>query len=145
MASFTVHTAPKGKARARTVRSGGKVHSYTPQETKDFEKLVAYEYKTQCREYFEKMKNSKLKLPLEVEIHAYFAIPKSFTKGKRLAAECNRIRPTVKPDCDNIAKAVCDALNKIAYDDDSQITVLSVLKLYTTEEPRLEITIRECL
>ena len=31
------------------------------------------------------------------------------------------IRPTKRPDLDNIAKAVLDALNGLAYQDDSQI------------------------
>ena len=34
----------------------------------------------------------------------------------------------VKPDVDNIAKAVLDALNGIAYDDDSQVVELTVKK-----------------
>lgn len=35
-----------------------------------------------------------------------------------------------KPDCDNIAKIVLDALNGLAYDDDSQVTDLEVHKFY---------------
>ena len=34
-----------------------------------------------------------------------------------------------KPDADNIAKLVLDALNGVAYDDDSQVFALYVLKL----------------
>ena len=39
----------------------------------------------------------------------------------------------MKPDCDNIAKAVLDALNGLAYKDDSQVTELTVRKLYAEE------------
>lgn len=35
---------------------------------------------------------------------------------------------TGKPDCDNIAKAVLDALNGVAFDDDSQVVTLVVRK-----------------
>ena len=42
----------------------------------------------------------------------------------------NRILPVKKPDCDNIAKIVLDALNKIAYKDDAQVAELSVKKRY---------------
>lgn len=41
------------------------------------------------------------------------------------------IRPTKKPDTDNIAKAICDALNGVAYRDDAQICCLTVQKQYS--------------
>jgi Holliday junction resolvase RusA-like endonuclease len=39
-----------------------------------------------------------------------------------------------KPDCDNIAKIVCDALNGIAYKDDSQIFDVKISKVYGVDE-----------
>lgn len=142
MAHFTVYTIPQGKARARTVMRGGKIHSYTPEKTMLFESEIRAAYKAQCSELFDK--RGDLKYPLEVEINAFFPIPKSFSKVKRAAVENNEIRPTGKPDCDNIAKAVCDALNNVAYRDDSQIVVLVVQKWYTTQKPRVDVTIKEC-
>lgn len=141
MAHFTIYTLPQGKARARTVIQGGKIHSYTPEKTMVFESEVTAAYKAQCGEFFDKI--GEIKYPLEVEINAYFPIPKSFSKAKRAAAEENVIRPTGKPDCDNIAKAVCDALNNVAYRDDSQIVALAVQKWYTTEKTRLEVTVKK--
>ena len=49
-----------------------------------------------------------------------------------------------KPDADNIAKAVLDALNGLAYTDDSKVTRLVVVKLYGTE-PRVEVKLTEML
>ena len=49
---------------------------------------------------------------------------------------------TKRPDCDNLAKSILDALNGIAYDDDSQICSLSVFKFYG-DEPRVEISLGE--
>lgn len=46
--------------------------------------------------------------------------------------------PAKKPDIDNIAKAVLDALNSVAYRDDTQIVELQIRKQYS-EKPRLEI------
>ncbi len=40
----------------------------------------------------------------------------------------NEISPTKKPDIDNIAKIVLDAMNKFAFKDDTQITKLEVEK-----------------
>ena len=44
------------------------------------------------------------------------------------------ISPTKKPDIDNIAKIVLDALNKLAFKDDNQITKLNLEKIYSEEE-----------
>lgn len=44
------------------------------------------------------------------------------------------LRPTVKPDCDNIAKNINDALNRIVYNDDKQIVSLTVNKFYSNDE-----------
>lgn len=52
------------------------------------------------------------------------------------------IRPTHKPDFDNVTKAVCDALNGIAYSDDSQIVDAMERKFYS-EQPRIEVIIRQ--
>ncbi len=50
--------------------------------------------------------------------------------------------PTLKPDTDNIAKVVCDALNGVAYHDDKQITSLTVDKVWADDGiERVEIEI----
>ena len=54
------------------------------------------------------------------------------------------IRPTKKPDCDNISKAVCDGIThqgRVWYDD-SQVVTNFVMKLYDYT-PRVEVTIEE--
>ena len=57
--------------------------------------------------------------PIILEVNAYFAIPKSYPKKKAALCSQNILRPTCKPDMDNIVKAVADALNGVAYRDDS--------------------------
>lgn len=52
------------------------------------------------------------------------------------------IRPTKKPDADNIAKVVLDALNNICYKDDTQVVELIVNKYYSLE-PRVEVIIKD--
>lgn len=56
-----------------------------------------------------------------LRITAFYAIPKSYTKKDKLAAAEHRIRPTTKPDVDNCAKAILDALNGVCYLDDHAI------------------------
>lgn len=53
-----------------------------------------------------------------------------------------KILPTKKPDCDNIAKIICDALNGVAYKDDKQIVQLLVSKVYSVE-PFVLVTISD--
>ena len=50
---------------------------------------------------------------------------------------------TKRPDADNVAKAIMDALNGHAYNDDSAIALLTVRKYQTTGAYRLEVTIEE--
>ena len=56
--------------------------------------------------------------------------PKSFSKKKTARALDGLIQPTTKPDLDNVAKTVLDALNGVAWRDDSEITSLTVMKTY---------------
>ncbi len=51
------------------------------------------------------------------------------------------IRPTKRPDFDNIGKIICDSLNMIAYHDDSAIVDGRVRKFYS-DVPRVEVIIK---
>ena len=75
-----------------------------------------------------------------MDIKAFFKIPKSTSKKQKERMLTGEIRPTKKPDMDNIVKAVADALNGIAYEDDKQIIECSIKKYYTEEE-RIEVEI----
>ena len=63
---------------------------------------------------------------LKVTIYAVFTVPAKWTVEKKKLARRNEIAPENKPDCDNIAKAILDALNGVAYKDDSQVAELVV-------------------
>ena len=56
----------------------------------------------------------------------------------------DQLYPTKKPDIDNIAKCVLDALNKLAYRDDTQVVTLRMEKHYG-EIPRVEVEIEEII
>ena len=139
MVIFEVIGRVQGKARARTFYNPkiGRSQSVTPEGTVLYENLIRLSYQ-QCdrRETFFDGE------PLEVYITAFFAIPKSASKKKAADMSAWRILPTKKPDADNIAKVICDALNGIAYHDDAQIARLVVEKLYTKDNERVLVTIR---
>ena len=52
------------------------------------------------------------------------------------------IRPTIKPDVDNIAKVILDSLNGLAYKDDKQIVFCIISKWYG-ENPKVEVILEE--
>lgn len=68
--------------------------------------------------------------PLKITIRAVFEVPKSYSKIKRAKCLFGEIRPTVKPDTDNISKNIKDALNGIAYPDDKQVVSETIEKFY---------------
>lgn len=119
---FEVEGKPVGKGRPRFKRMGNFVQTYTPDATANYEKLVRLRFQNAGGQITEK--------PVRVEIVACFAPPKTTKKRDRIEMLANRILPVKKPDCDNIAKIVLDALNKIAYKDDAQVAELSVKKRY---------------
>ena len=121
----------RGKARPRVCNG----HAFTPKQTVEYERLVKVCYTQQDGRH--------LKGDLRAVIIANYKIPKSYTK-KRI----QRIRegveyPCKKPDVDNIAKIILDALNKVAYDDDKQVIELTVLKRYTEDKERVEVELSE--
>lgn len=129
--SLCIPGEPTAKARPR--HTGKFV--YTPEKTKNYEVLV----KTL---FIEKYGSVMLEGYVEAVITAYFSIPKSTSKKKREKMVIGEILPTKKPDLDNIAKSILDALNKIAFVDDSHVTKL-VAEKYYSENPRVEVFITE--
>lgn len=97
---------------------------YTPKQTIEYENWV----KTS---YLEKYRGQPiLENALKVKIIAYYEVPKSASKKKKLQMLHNEIYPTIKPDTDNIAKSILDSLNGIAFLDDKQVVKLEVEKYY---------------
>jgi Holliday junction resolvase RusA-like endonuclease len=136
MISFTVYGEPKGKGRPRFRRMGNFVQTYSSEVTINYENLVKMSFIENCQERYLDSQ------PLDVDIVIYQSIPSSTSKKKQKEMEEGNLRPTKKPDCDNIIKAILDGLNKVAYKDDTQIVKLSCEKFYSNE-PRVEILIKE--
>ena len=134
---FTVPGEPQGKGRPKFARKGNFVSAYTPEKTASYENRVILAYSQQC-------KNFKFddKSQLTMDIKAFFQPPKSVSKKKIDLMIDKVIRPTKRPDADNIAKIIADGLNGTAYHDDSQIVSLKIEKYFDTY-PRTEITIEE--
>lgn len=131
---FTVPGKPMGKQRPRSARQG---YMYTPKETVIYENLVKHEF-------ISKYPNAEpLPGAVMLKICAEYPIPESWSKKKKIEAVDMAAFPKVfpkKPDWDNVGKIVSDALNGIAYADDSQVFYAVVMKRYSTR-PMLTVSI----
>ena len=130
--TFSAPGEPKGKQRPRFTRTG---RTYTPKETAVYENLV----RLSC---IQENKDVKLSGALQADITAYFGVPASVSKKKREAMLADEIPCAKKPDTDNLAKTILDALNSVAYDDDRQVIRLTVTKKYG-EQPRVDVIVKE--
>lgn len=122
---FKVGGKPTGKGRPRFTRNG---HTYTPAETKEYEKRVAAAaWATMKRDGLIKTDGR-----VNMIVASYFEIPKSYSKTRRIECQCG-IHIPKRPDVDNIGKAIADACNDIVYDDDAQIWFMAISKQYCDE------------
>jgi len=123
---------PRGKGRPRF----GNGRTYTDKATREYETLVA----TIAEQEMANIRATVTEKPVSVYIIAHFAIPKS-TPKKRIAEVLSN-PPKTKPDVDNIAKIVLDALNGIVFADDRQVVSCTVEKVYS-ESPCVEVIVKE--
>ena len=121
----------KGKARPRVF---GK-HAITPADTVNYENWVRLCYQQQD--------GRRLEGAIRVVMTIYYKIPQSYPKKRVQAIREGREYPCKKPDIDNCIKIILDSLNKIAFDDDKQVTELTVLKRWTEGNERVELEIEE--
>lgn len=116
---FDIDPAPK--LRPRFTKAG---FAYTPAKTRAFEKSL----QTLARFKFRQV---AMDGPLSVLIDFHIKRPRSV----------KRPHHTVKPDLDNLQKAVLDSLNKIVWIDDAQIVDLIGRKFYS-DHPKIIVTVR---
>lgn len=117
-----------GKGRPRFASVNNKPVVYTDKTTKDYEKQIKETYVKQCGDFHTGI--------ITVSIVAYFE-PSGAEKKRK-----DRV-PQRKPDADNIAKIVLDALNGIAFEDDKNVAYVDIKKefVYDGEPEHLEICV----
>jgi len=111
---------PIAQPRAKVSTKNGFARAYTERDH------PIHAYKQAVRLAYVNAGGDVLEGPVSIRIVCWFGRPKSHSKKRRQQAEPK----TTKPDLDNIAKAILDALNEIAYDDDGQVYRLTVEKWY---------------
>lgn len=94
-------------------------------------------YRNACTKKYRKHMRAQTGVPVTIVIQARSPLPTH--RPKRVQSEPF----IVKPDVDNIAKLVLDALNGLAYADDKQVVGLMTIKKdrFRDVEPCTEVTI----
>ena len=115
---YKIDPIAKGRPRFRIPKGRNYPLVYTDSKTAAYEIAVKMITKTQLPRGFKPF-DGAIKVSISIEI----ARPKSVT----------REYPTVKPDLDNYAKALLDALNGLVWLDDAQICSLEVTKSYNID------------
>lgn len=136
MITFNVLGKVRGKGRPRFQRIGNFVRTYTDKDTTTYENLVKFSFiESGCKRY----ESDK---QLVAYVYIFITPPKSTSKKKLEEMLSNKIRPAKKPDIDNVLKSIFDGLNKVAYEDDTQIVEVHSVKCYSMQE-RVEVRICE--
>lgn len=131
--AFIVPGRPVPKGRPRFTRTGG---VYTEERTKDYEMLVATLAKIAMRG------RDPIAGPVTVAVLVTLTPPSGANKQTRELALAGGVPAPTGSDVDNCAKSVLDAINKIVYRDDRQVTTLTVSKVYGVE-PHVRVAIEE--
>lgn len=135
MREFKIPGKVQAKQRPRFSKSG---IVYTPKETRVYENFVRVCYS----DYADQYKWEPYVGQIRAEVEVFVQVPKSDSKLKKQTKLVGEIRPTTKPDCDNLAKSILDSLNGLAYQDDKQVVELEVKKFYA-EQPEVKVKLME--
>ena len=111
---------PVAQPRHRVSARGGFARTYLPK------KHPVHEYKRRVAEYTQDW--PVFSGPVNVYIEVSFPMPQSWSRKKQVAMR--EAFHAQKPDADNIAKAILDAL-KARWKDDAQVARLSIDKRWT--------------
>lgn len=135
---ITLHGEPEGRKQpvAGIARPKGKkpfVVFYPAPETKAYQKALAMQAKVVMGS------RPLLSGAVAVAITAVFPVPSSWSRRDRDAALAGIIRPTGKPDWDNVGKQL-DAFKNVVWEDDAIVVDCRVIKVYG-EEPMLRIEV----
>lgn len=137
---FFAQGVPKGQPRPRAFSRGGHARVYDPGTAEGWKSCVAIAAKAH-------LPKEPMACPVAVALDFAFPRPKShFGTGKR-ATERKATAPThhvAKPDADNAAKAILDALTDLRmWTDDAAVVQLTITKRYAEDLPGCLVTITE--
>lgn len=138
MIRFTIPGAPVGKGRPRATSINGMARLYTPKKTASYEGLVAMAA-TEAMAGAEPLDQAA-----SVTMVVCVPVPASWSQKKQRQATSGEIRPTTKPDIDNVVKGVFDGMNGVVWRDDVVVAELTVQKFYSAT-PAVHVMVKPLL
>lgn len=129
--TFEIPGDVQAQQRPRVTKFG----TFDPKESKDYKSFVRL---VAAKHAPETLITEEIRLSIDV----YRKMPKAISNSKKKLQQAlnGELRPTTKPDIDNLAKGIKDGLSKVIWRDDSQVTELVARKWYS-DNPRAEVTI----
>lgn len=127
MIQFELYVKPLPQKQTRWSRT----HSYDP--SKEYKESLIWQMKPYAP-------TDPILGPISLGIIFYMQAPASVSKTKRRLMLEHVSPPIVRPDIDNLAYVVTNAMKHMFYQDDSQIVDLNLKKRYA-EKPRISITL----
>jgi Holliday junction resolvase RusA-like endonuclease len=139
MIELVIPGEPVGKQRPKVfpmrTRTGLIIRrGVTPAKTVNYETLIRELFAVTYPGF------QPLEGPLALTVEAFLLIPKSASRKKKAAMAAGEIIPEKRPDFDNLAKTAADALQGVAFRNDSQIAEAVIRKRYS-QVPRMRIAI----
>lgn len=132
MFKFEIYGIPSVQKQTRFSCINNKPHTWDP--SKQDKERIQWQIQQHAPE-------APIKGPIELGIWFYMPIPKRASSKLRTEMLNQSVLPAVKPDIDNMAYLITNALKKIIYEDDNQIVIQKLYKYYDTM-PRTVIKIR---
>lgn len=133
MIEFTIYGEPIAQGRPRFSTVNGFSQAIDPPDSKEYKKYVKL-MASQNRPH------KPIEGPVNLKLVIYRPLLKSMSKKKKAEAVAGTLRPIKKPDVDNVAKGIMDAMTSIIWQDDKQVVSLQVSKYYS-EQPRVEVEV----
>lgn len=131
---FTVPGVPQGKGRAKCSSRIGHdgqtgaprlfTRHYTPEATVAHESLIKL---VAAQAMAGREANTG---PIRMDVGIVLPIPQSWSGVRQRRAVEGLIAPVVKPDADNVEKAIKDGCNGVAYRDDAQVVEANKRRIY---------------
>ena len=135
----TIIGIPKPQPRTKARAWGGRAMMYNPKTADAWKATIA----ASLQQYRGLALEGRIWVSMEFRLQrpkSHYGTGKNSQKLNKRAPECH----TQKPDVDNLAKAVMDAITNInLWNDDCQVNNLCVTKEWVNENPGMNLMIRQ--
>ena len=150
---FEVLGEPFGKQNMQPIVVGGHARAFLPKKSAEYMTEVVHSLQLTLQDYEGSGIIFPPNTPVKVNIFAFMGIPKShykfYKKLNKWAYDKvgsdmleGKVRPTKKPDCDNLSKIICDGITKVGnvWGEDSQVVEEHLYKYYG-ETPKVVVEV----